>query len=89
MKWLITILALILPAWLMGQNPPLMGNVKVVEYGADFKVKLVDSNPDYIIRVVRWKPENSHEWRFVKSFPDFTIQIVNYGEDFTVKLFEL
>ena len=89
MKWLFLILAFLFPVWLKGQEPPFKGDVKVVEFGGDYKVKMVDKNPDYIIRVVNGKPQNSYEWRFVKSFPDFTIQIVDYGEDFTVKLFEL
>jgi hypothetical protein len=83
---LIIILVAILCTDANGQDPS-SGDVKVVPCCATYKVKVVDHNPDYIIRVVNTKPINNYEWRFVRAFPDFTIQFVDFGEDFSVKLF--
>lgn len=62
------------------------GRVKVVSSGADFKVKLVNSNPDLEVKKVSHDNKRCGEWYFVESFQDFTIQFVDHGEDFTIRM---
>ncbi len=63
----------------------LSGKVKVVSSFADFEVKKVDSFPDLKVKVVISFPDDCGEWKFVDSFPDFTIKYVDSFPDFTIK----
>jgi len=63
---------------------PLHGKVKIVSYNADLKVKIVDNFGDINVKVVERWPDDCGEWQFVEHWPDFTIQIVEYGEDLKV-----
>lgn len=67
---------------------PLYGKVKVVERGADFKVKIVSSFPDLKVKLVESFPDKCGKWKFVDSFPDFTVQFVESFPDFTIKYVE-
>lgn len=67
---------------------PLYGKVKVVERGADFKVKIVSSFPDLKVKLVESFPDKCGKWKFVESFPDFTVQFVESFPDFTIKYVE-
>lgn len=64
----------------------LHGRVKVVEAFADFEVKVVDAFPDLKVKVVESFPDECGKWRFVDSFPDFTIRYVDAFPDFTIKM---
>ncbi|MEQ8405846.1 MAG: hypothetical protein RKE49_12170 [Oceanicaulis sp.] len=64
---------------------PLHGRVQVVEHFADFKVKRVDSFPDLKVAAVDAFADDCGEWRFVESFPDFTITFVDSFPDFTIR----
>ena len=60
--------------------------VKVVKNFADFKVKKVSSFPDIEVKKVNNFPDDCGEWKFVDSFPDFTIQYVDSFPDFTIRM---
>jgi hypothetical protein len=64
----------------------LAGKVKVVNSFADFKVKKVSSFPDLEVKEVKSFPDDCGEWKFVESFPDFTIQYVESFPDFTIRM---
>ena len=64
----------------------LAGKVKVVKNFADFKVKKVSSFPDIEVKKVNNFPDDCGEWKFVDSFPDFTIQYVDSFPDFTIRM---
>ena len=55
----------------------LCGKVRVVEHNADFKVTLVNSNPDLRVEKVDRYPYKIGEWQFVDYNSDFTIEYVN------------
>lgn len=63
----------------------LQGKVRIVEHFADFKVKRVTSFPDLKVQVVENFPDSCGKWKFVKHFPDFTVQFVDHFPNFTVK----
>ncbi len=63
----------------------LWGKVKVVEHNADIKVKVVNSFPDLKVQVVDSFPDKLGKWKFVDSFPDFTVQFVDSFPDITIK----
>lgn len=62
------------------------GRVKVVASNADFKVKLVNSNPDLEVKKVEFGTKKCGEWYFVEYSQDFSIQFVDQGEDFTIRM---
>ena len=64
----------------------LAGKVKVVKSFADFKVKVVSSFPDIEVKKVGSFPDDCGEWKFVDSFPDFTIQYVDSFPDFSIRM---
>ncbi len=66
-----------------GKN--LYGNVKVVDSFEDFKVKVVTSFEDIKVKPVTSFADSCGRWKFVNSFPDFTVKFVNSFEDFSIK----
>lgn len=68
---------------------PLYGNVKVVQGAANFKVRIVNINPDLKVEISKRTPYLCGEWQFDENFrPDFTIEYVQVGEDFTIQFVE-
>ena len=67
---------------------PLYGNVKVVEYAADFNVKIVEYAADLDVKIVNCCADRCGEWKFVEYAPDFTIHFVNSAPDFEIRLVE-
>ncbi|MCQ2280571.1 MAG: DUF6150 family protein [Bacteroidales bacterium] len=68
----------------------IQGLVRIVEYGADFKVCIVDAGADLDVRVNKsYTVNDCGNWTFVgQSYtPDFTIQFVNdcWEADFTIR----
>jgi hypothetical protein len=63
----------------------LYGKVKIVNYGADFKIRIVTSNEDISILQTSGDPNECGEWKFVEYSEDFKVQIVTSGEDFTIR----
>ncbi len=63
----------------------LYGKVKVVEHHADLKVKIVNAFPDLKVQVVDSFPDKLGKWKFVESFPDFTVQFVDSFPDITIQ----
>lgn len=62
------------------------GRVRVVEYGADFKVKIVDRDEYLSVKLVTTEsPNDCGYWQMVNSSENFTVQFVEYGEDFTIR----
>ncbi len=59
--------------------------VQVVEHFEDFKVKIVKWGADYQIRLVDRRPSSRGEWQIVEHFADYKIKFVKWGEDFTVE----
>ena len=59
--------------------------IQVVDYFEDFKVKIVKWGADYRIRIVDRHPFSRGEWQIVEYFPDYKIKFVEWGEDFTVE----
>jgi hypothetical protein len=63
----------------------LYGKVKIVNSNADFKVRVVDYSEDISIKKTVNNPSSCGEWKFVESSEDFKIQIVKDGEDFKIR----
>jgi hypothetical protein len=63
------------------------GKVKFVEVGADFNVKVVNYFGDLNVRKVDFNSISAAcgEWQVVDLGQDFTVKIVNVGEDFSIK----
>lgn len=62
------------------------GRVRVVEYDADFKVKLVERDEFLSIKLVTTEsPNECGFWKMVDSSEDFSVQFVEYGEDFSIR----
>jgi hypothetical protein len=70
------------------KNIPLYGRVKIVNIDPDFRVKIVTAFPDLKVKLVCSFPDRCGEWLIVESFPDFTIQLVDIGQDFTIQFVE-
>lgn len=68
----------------------LAGKVRVVEAGADFKVRIVNGGEDLRVCVDSRASHNSNpgRWRFVSQGEDFKVRFVMGGEDFKVKFDE-
>ena len=49
---------------------PFKGRVKNVNQFADYKIKIVDTNEDFLIKIVNLTPFNNYEWQFVDWFPE-------------------
>lgn len=64
---------------------PLHGRVKVLEYNADFEVRVVRVHADLEVKKVTSLPLKCGEWQFVESSPDFTVRFVNANPDFTIR----
>ena len=67
---------------------PQYGNVKVVEYAADFNVKIVEYAADLDVKIVDCCADRCGEWKFVEYAPDFTIRFVNSAPEFEIRLVE-
>lgn len=61
----------------------LCGNVKIVEIGEDFRVRVVDIDPDLFVKTTIF-PSKCGEWKIVDIGEDFRIKFVDIGEDFTI-----
>lgn len=61
------------------------GNVKVVDFLADYNVKVVDFLPDLYVKRTDFFATQCGEWKFVDFVPDFTIKFVDFLPDFTIK----
>ena len=60
------------------------GRVKIVEVGADFNVKVVNSFEDLNVHRVNFG-NACGEWQIVDIGADFNIKVVNSFEDFSIK----
>ena len=69
---------------------PLYGKVKIVDVGADFKVKEVEYIPNLKVLRVEAFPDRCGRWQFVEDneFSDFTIQFTDGCPDFTIQFVE-
>ena len=61
------------------------GEIKVVDYGEDYKVKVVDYGEDLEVKTVDYGEEHEGRWKFVDYGEDYKIKFVDYGEDFSIK----
>lgn len=84
MRKLITTLLLLIPIFGFNQSY-LRGRVQIVEFGYDYKVRIVTSFPDLYVKQVYRSPSRHGEWQFVDSFPDFKVKFVSFGEDFCIQ----
>ncbi len=67
------------------KRAPLSGKVKIVYNNADFKVKIVENSSDIKVKWVNYFPNKCGEWKRVGIFEDYSIEIVDSGEDFTIE----
>lgn len=67
------------------EGKKLYGDVKVVDSFPDFEVRVVTSFADLHVKQVDSFADACGRWRFVDSFPDFTIKYVESFPDFTIK----
>lgn len=64
----------------------LQGRVKVVSYDANYRVQLVNKDPNLAIEQVLGKAMKCGQWQFVNQNYDFSIQLVNEAADFTISI---
>lgn len=62
----------------------LSGRAKVVSAGGQIKVRVVPGVSDFGVRTADRATGKCGDWRFVSTQPDFTVEIVDSGEDFTI-----
>ena len=62
------------------------GEIKIVDYGEDYKVKIVDYGEDVKVKWVDYGADDKGEWKEVDYGEDFKIKWVDYGEDFEIKI---
>ena len=84
MKILISIIAFLV-VWQAAEAQPTKGRVRVVSSFPTYKIKQVDHNEDFKIRIVNHSPFNDYEWEYVDGFEDFSIQFVDAFEDYRVR----
>jgi hypothetical protein len=73
------------PCEFMGHR--LMGKVRFVDSFPDFNVKVMDDEKRAELRVRRLSadtPQVCGEWQIVDGLADFTVRIVDSGEDFRI-----
>lgn len=61
------------------------GEIKIVDYGEDYKVKIVDYGEDVKVKWVDYGADDKGEWEEVDYGEDYKIKWVDYGEDFSIK----
>ncbi len=62
------------------------GEIKIVDYGEDYKVKIVDYGEDLKVKWVDYGADDKGEWKEVDYSEDHKIKWVDYGEDFSIKI---
>ena len=62
----------------------LAGRAKVVSVGGQIKVRVVPGVADFGVRTADRATGKCGDWRFVSTQADFTVEIVDSGEDFTI-----
>jgi len=62
----------------------LYGDVQIVDSFPDFEVRIADSFADLRVQRVDSVPDACGKWRFVESFPDFTVKFVDSFPDFEI-----
>ena len=62
----------------------LSGRAKVVSAGGQIKVRVVPGVADFGVRTADRATGKCGDWRFVSTQADFTVEIVDSGEDFTI-----
>jgi len=65
-------------------NILLSGRAKVVSAGGQFKVRVVPGVADFGVRTADRSTGKCGDWRFVSTQADFTVEIVDSAEDFTI-----
>ncbi len=67
---------------------PLNAEVRFVDSYGDIKVKIVDDNEYLTVRFVGTSTSSGYcgQWKAVESREDFTVELVDYGEDFTIRI---
>jgi len=68
------------------KNIALTGRVKVVSVGGQIRVRVTNGMADFGVRSVDRPTGRCGDWTFVSAQPDFTVEIVDSGEDFTIAL---
>ena len=68
------------------KNIALTGRVKVVSVGGQIRVRVTNGMADFGVRSVDRPTGKCGDWTFVSAQPDFTVEIVDSGEDFTIAL---
>lgn len=69
----------------MYKGVKLYGRVQFVKFGADFRAEVTKGIPDLIVdKTGKYNPNQCGYWEIVNHSPDFTIELVTYGADFTI-----
>ena len=88
MKKALVLLVLLTPLINFAQCE-IYGNIQVVSYGEDYKVKVVSYGEDLKVKEVSGLEiaDESGKWKFTGQLglSDYKIKYVSYGEDFTIK----
>ncbi len=61
------------------------GRIKIVTAAANFNVRVVNAAADLDVKIVNAAPTGIGEWQIVNAGEDFTVKFVNAGEDFTIR----
>ena len=56
-----------------------------VDQYPDFRVQVVESDPDLKVQKVNGPAEYVGQWQFVDRFPDFTVEYVDRYPDFKIQ----
>jgi hypothetical protein len=64
----------------------LLGRVRFVTHGADYRIRYVSAHEDLRVRFVYFTPNRPGQWKQVDSGEDFTVRVVHSHEDFTVRV---
>jgi hypothetical protein len=61
------------------------GEIKFVEYDADYQVEFVENLEDLRVEYVEHFPDEEGKWEVVEHHEDYRIEVVEHHEDFEVK----
>ena len=63
----------------------IFGKIKFVQFGGDYKVRMVDS-PNLKVKYVSYETSTQGNWQIVDYGEDYKIELVQAGEDFSVQI---
>ena len=64
----------------------IFGKIKFVQFGGDYKVKMVGMSPNLKVKYVSYGASTQGNWQIVDFGEDYKIELVQAGEDFSVQI---